>query len=107
MKKLTGLLLVTLLAGAANGCVVRTRGHVQVAPVAVVEVEEEPPPPQPERVIIRPGFVWIEGRYAYRGGRYVWVGGRYERERRGHRWHPGRWERRGRRHVWIEGRWTR
>ncbi len=108
MKKLTGLLVVTLLAGAASGCLVRTRGHVHVAPVAVVEVEEAPPPPPPNRVIVRttrPGFVWIEGRHVYRGGRYVWVEGRWERERRNQRWVQGRWERRGRRHVWIEGHW--
>jgi hypothetical protein len=105
MKKLTGFLLVTILAGAAAGCLVRTRGHVHVAPVAVVEVEEAPPPPRQVVVESRPGFVWIEGRYAYRGGRYEWVNGRWEKDRGGHRWIQGRWERRGRRHVWVEGRW--
>lgn len=105
MRKLTSFLIVTILAGAAAGCVVRTRGTVAVAPVAVVEVEEEPPPPRAVVVTARPGFVWIEGRWAYRGGRYVWLDGRWEAERRGHRWVQGRWERRGRRHVWVEGRW--
>lgn len=102
MKKL--LLLVTLLAGA-SGCLVRTHGSVQVAPVAVVEVEEAPPPPRAVVVESRPGFVWIDGRWAHRGGRYMWIDGRWERERVGHRWVQGRWERRGRRHVWVDGRW--
>jgi hypothetical protein len=105
MKKIAGLVFVTLLAGAASACVVRGSAHV--APVAVVEVEEAPPPPRQERVVIRPGFVWVDGRWDYRRGRYVWVDGRYERERRGHRWVNGHWERRGRRHVWIDGHWSR
>lgn len=105
MKKLTGLIFVSMLASMASACVVRGSAHV--APVAVVEVEEAPPPPRQERIIYRPGFVWIEGRWAYRGGRYVWIDGRYERERRGHRWVQGHWERRGRRHVWIDGHWAR
>ncbi len=103
MKKITGLVLVTLLAGAASACVVR--GSARVAPVAVIEVEEEPPPPRQERYEARPGFVYIQGRWAHRGGRYVWVDGRYERERRGRGFVQGHWERRGRRHVWIEGHW--
>ena len=105
MKKLTGLLFVTLLAGVASGCVVRTHGNVQVAPVAVIEVDEAPPPPRAIVVENRPGFVWIEGRWAHRGGRYAWVDGRWERERVGRRWVQGRWENRGRRHVWVDGRW--
>lgn len=105
MKKLSSFLIVTFLAGAATGCVVRTRGAVRVAPVAVVEVEEAPPPPRRVVVQSRPGFIWIEGRWAHRGGRYVWIDGRWETERRGYRWVQGRWERRGRRHVWVEGRW--
>jgi len=105
MKKLSSLLLITLLAGAASGCVVR--GRARIAPVAVVEIEEEPPPPRQERVSFRPGYVWVTGRWAYRGSRYVWLDGHHERERRGHRWVEGRWDRRGRRHVWIDGHWSR
>jgi len=88
-----------------TGCVVRAQGHVS-APVAYVEVEEEPPPP---RVVVvpaaRPGFIWIEGRWVYGGGRYTWRDGYWERERVGQVWEQGRWERRGRGHVWVDGRW--
>ena len=105
MKNALGSLLVTsLLIGTAGGCVVEARGHV-AAPVAVVEVEEEPPPPRRVVVESRPGFIFIEGRWERRGGRWVWNDGRWERQRSGHIWVQGHWERRGNRHVWIEGEW--
>ena len=105
MKKLSSLLLVTLFAGVATGCVVRTRGHVRVAPVAVVEVDEAPPPPRHVVVQTRPGFVYIRGHWTRRGSRWVWLDGRWERERANHAWVQGRWETRGRRHVWVKGHW--
>jgi len=105
MKK---LMLFAVLLG---GCYVSGSGRVHTGvvvaePVATVEVETAPPPPQ-EVVVVetRPGFVWIEPHWQWRGGRYVWARGYYERERVGHRWVQGRWENRGRRHVWVEGRW--
>ena len=95
-----------LAAALAGGCVVRGRAGVYTEP-GVVYVEEDPPPP---RVVVvpssRPGYIWIDGRWDYRGRQWVWLDGRYERERVGHVWAPGRWERRGRRRVWVEGRWN-
>ncbi len=88
----------------ATGCVVSGEAHVR-APVAVVEVDSEPPPPQYEEVVVRPGFVFIQGRWNWEGGRWVWMNGHYERERAGYFWAPGRWEARGGRHVWVEGEW--
>ena len=70
-----------------------------------VEVEEEPPPPRQTVVEVRPGFVFVQGRWDRRGGQWVWMDGHWERERVGHMWVDGRWERRGRRHVWVEGSW--
>ena len=107
MKNALGSLLLTAtLLGTAGGCVVEARGHVAApAPVAVVEVEEEPPPPRAVVVETRPGFIFVQGRWERRGGRWVWNDGHWERERSGYVWEPGRWETRGRRHVWIEGSW--
>jgi hypothetical protein len=107
-KNILGSLgLAALLALPSLGCVVRGHGHAHVgAPVAVVEVESEPPPPRVVHYEARPGFIWIEGRWNWRGGRWVWADGYYERERAGYIYAPGRWERRGRRHVWVEGRWN-
>jgi len=64
-----------------------------------------PPPPRMEHYKPRRGFVWIDGNYEWRDGRYMWVGGRWERERPGKRWHGGRWDRQGDRFVWIQGEW--
>jgi hypothetical protein len=100
---LGSLALAATLAGV-SGCVVRAHGQVS-APVAVVEVDEEPPPPRAMVIETRPGFVFIEGRWARNGGRWVWRDGYYERERVGYAWDQGRWEMRGNRHVWVEGRW--
>jgi hypothetical protein len=105
MRNVLGsLLLTSTLVSSAAGCMVEARGHV-AAPVAVIEVDEAPPPPR--RVVIesRPGYVFVEGRWARHGGRWDWVDGTWERERTGYVWVGGRWERRGNRHVWIDGSW--
>ena len=100
---LGSLALATSLAAMSGGCVVH--GEARVRPVAVVEVESDPPPPRYEEVVVRPGFVWMQGRWNWNGGQWVWMGGHYERERVGYIWAPGRWEMRGNRHVWVEGEW--
>jgi WXXGXW repeat (2 copies) len=99
MTKLAGFLLV-----ATVGCVVPTSGHVHVAGPVIV-AEAPPPAPLQPTVVVRPGFVWIDGHHVHRHGHYVWVAGRYEAERVGHRWIQGRWERNGNGHVWVEGHW--
>lgn len=104
----TAFASLVLAAALLPACVVRGSGSAYVSgPVAVVEVEEEPPPPRVVVVSPRPGFIWVEGRWARSGGRWVWRDGRYVRARSGHVWTQGHWERRGRRHVWVEGRWVR
>jgi hypothetical protein len=108
MKKLTNLLLVAIVAVPLAGCVVHGDGRVHTGVVVStpgVVVHEAPPPPPVYVAEVRPGFVWIDGRYHYRGGRYVWVAGRYERERAGHVWVPGRWSRGPRGHYYVDGRW--
>lgn len=103
--KLGSFALVAALVTGSVGCVVRGRGHI-VGPVAVVEVEEEPPPPRVYVRDTRAGFVFIQGRWERRGGRWDWRDGYWERQRANSRWEDGRWERRGRGHVWVEGRWS-
>jgi hypothetical protein len=109
MKRLfTTVLPGLLLAGALGACTVHgtARGGFYAPAGGVVVVEQEPPPPPPRRVVVyRPGYVYIEGRYAWNGNRYLWRDGYYERERSGHVYRPGRWQRQGRGHVWVEGRW--
>jgi hypothetical protein len=100
--------LAALLALPLTGCMVRGSGGAYVSgpSVAVVEVESEPPPPRVVRYDMRPGFIYIDGRWDWRGGQWVWRDGYYERERAGYSYAPGRWERRNRGHVWVEGRWN-
>lgn len=101
--------LAALLALPLTGCMVHGSGGAYVSgpSVAVVEVESEPPPPRVVHYDHRPGFIYIDGRWDWRGGRWVWRDGYYERERAGYVYAPGRWERRGRGHAWVEGRWNR
>ena len=104
LKNMIGSLVVAAAVTAgASGCVARV-GVAAPAPVAVVEVDEEPPPPR-EVMVVRPGFVAIEGRWVRMNGRWDWRPGSYERERVGFAWEAGRWEVRGNRHVWVDGRW--
>lgn len=109
-KTLASFALVTALVGA-TGCVVRARatGRVYVPPppraTVTVEIEEKPPQPQVWVTEVRPGFVFVQGRWHRQGGRWVWHAGHWERTRANQMWVDGRWERRGRGHVWVEGRW--
>jgi hypothetical protein len=102
-------LLCTVLVAATialGACTLRGSGGLVVRPSAVVVVEEEPPPPRVETYELRPGFLWVNGRWYRDGARWDWRAGHEERVRVGYAWQPGQWERRGRGHVWIDGRWT-
>jgi hypothetical protein len=106
MKHLIGsLLLVSSLAGA-GGCMVDAQAGVAApVPVAAVEVEEAPPPPRPIVVAYRPGYVFVQGHWFRRYGRWDWYNGYYLRERPGYVWMGGRWNVHAGRHVWVEGGW--
>ena len=104
LKNTLGSLALAVSLFTAGGCVATVHGHVD-GPVAVVEVQDEPPAPRYETIEVRPGFVFIGGRWVNNGGRWDWRPGYYERERVGYSWEAGRWETRGRSHVWVEGRW--
>jgi hypothetical protein len=80
--------------------------RLQLAQGFRAEPVAPPPPPREERVEPRRGWVWVQGNYEMRDGRYFWVGGHWERERPGWRWQPGRWEMRGRRYFWVPGAWV-
>ena len=80
-----------------GGCYVQTRGAVVV----------DGPPPPPRHVVVeaRPGFVWVDGVWISRGGRWVWRDGYYQRGRPGYLYVQGRWTRGGGRYHWVEPRW--
>jgi len=64
-----------------------------------------PPPPRLEVVQPRRGFVWVEGGFTWRDGRYVALPGHWERERHGYRWQVGRWEPETDHYEWTPGGW--
>jgi hypothetical protein len=99
-----GLGAMVASTAAASGCMVRAGAGVSTTPVHVVD--EAPPPPREERIEMRPGYVWIRGRWESRGGEWRWRAGHWQRERADHVWEAGHWERRGGRYHWIEGRWV-
>jgi hypothetical protein len=97
----TVLLLGAVLLGLPmmSGCVIRGRG--------AVVVDAEPPPPRYVEVSYRPGYLWVDGYWAYRGSRWVWADGYYVRERPGYYYAQGSWTRRNGRYHWVEPRWQR
>src|SRR4051794_12948208 len=67
-----------------------------------------PPPPLfgPVGVAPGPGFVWLDGFYDLRGGRWRWVNGRWARPPRpGAIWERPRWDGDGRGYRFHRGRW--
>jgi hypothetical protein len=103
MSRMSSLLLCCALLAvpALSGCVIHGRAS------GAVVVDAEPPPPRYVRVEYRPGYVWLDGHWAYRGSRWVWVDGYYVTERPGHVYVQGRWVRRSGRWHWVEPRWER
>lgn len=78
---------VLLAAGALTACASRPYGYYRVPP---------PPPPPAYGVVGAPGpdFVWTDGFWDLRGGRWFWVGGRWVRPPRPRAiWVPGYWGR--------------
>ena len=64
-----------------------------------------PPAVRVERYRPRPGYVWVNGYWDWRGDNYVWISGRYERQRRGYRWRDRRWEQRDGAWIFVDGGW--
>jgi hypothetical protein len=53
-----------------------------------------------------PGFVWVDGFWDLRGGRWIWAGGEWRRPPRGHGvWVRSYWEPRGRSWRFHRGYW--
>jgi hypothetical protein len=65
-----------------------------------------PPAPRDERPARREGFVFLKGRWDWRGGKWEWNEGRWERERAGQQWRDARWELRDGRYALIDGEWV-
>jgi hypothetical protein len=84
-----------------DGVYVRVDGDwAPIGPVAA------PPSLREERWESRRGFVWVRGRWDWRGGEWAWVPGHYERERAGYIYREPRWEQRDGVYINVEGTWV-
>jgi len=98
MKKIFVILSLFASAIVFNSCG-PTRYTVTEQPVA--PVYERPVAPGV-------GYVWIDGDWRWRGGRYVYVNGYWARPRGGSRaWVSGTWVRSGNGYYWRHGYWRR
>lgn len=88
-------------AGLLHGNPAQARGH------RVVSVRLAPPPPRHERVVVRPGFVWIPGYWRWHGGRHAWIAGYSAPARAGYVHRPARWRRQGPAWRFHHGYWQR
>lgn len=93
--------VLAIVFGAA-ACAAQATGTLSVSTGMAYS---QPPEPLEERVVERPGFIWIKGHWDWRDNQWAWAAGRWEPDRAGYTWHEGRWERRGDAWHWIEGRW--
>jgi YXWGXW repeat-containing protein len=70
-------------------------------------VETAPPPARVVVVDPRPGYLWIDGRWDWSGGRWIWVDGYWDVARPGFAYVQGGWVRGPRGYVYRRGYWNR
>ena len=95
MKKL--LVIISLVAGATmfNGC---GPSRYTVAEQPVAPAYERPVSPGPT-------YVWVDGDWRWRGGRYAYTNGYWARPRGGRNYATGTWVHGGRGYYWRRGYW--
>ncbi|MEI9945659.1 MAG: hypothetical protein WDN26_15760 [Chitinophagaceae bacterium] len=75
-------------------------------PSEIVVTSRPNPPVYVRPIAPRPAYVWVDGDWHARSGRYYWREGRWVRP--GHRvWVTGNWESRGSGWYWRRGHWRR
>jgi hypothetical protein len=94
---------VALLAGVSSGCVIRGRTHAYGT--VAYSHHSAPPAPRYHYVEARPGWVWIDGYWAWNGYDWAWNDGYWERHRPGYAYVQGTWYSSGGRHHWRPGHW--
>ncbi len=98
-----------LLAAALAGASVTTLASApaQAGGYIGIQVGGPPPPPRYERIVVRPGSVWVRGHWQWRHGRYVWIPGHAVRARPGYAWMQPAWRPYGRQWQFRAGYWAR
>lgn len=79
------------------------RDHRKEPPTAAGPTEA-PPAPQAEKPAAHAGFVWVPGRWDWRG-KWEWVPGHEERERAGKKWREGHWDHQADKWAYSDGAW--
>lgn len=113
--------LLLILCLASTGCVVRetapanspSSGEEGENYSGDTEAAAEPPPAPAEtpHYASRPAkgtYVWVNGYWAYRYGKYHWVPGRWVRASHPNKhWVPGHWQKWGyNKYRWVPGHWS-
>ncbi len=93
-------LLAIMLAGGAASLPASAQINVTIG-IAPPPLQVEAPP------VLRPGYVFAPGHWAWSGSRYVWVSGRAVVQREGYRWAPDTWKQRDGKYYREVGRWER
>ena len=73
-----------------------------------VFVDRDPPPPRREVIVAAPGpgYVWVQGHWAWVSNDYVWQPGVWVVVQPGRRhWEPGHWRHDRRGWYWVDGHW--
>lgn len=98
MKTIAKISLVLLLVVSLASC----------AGSGYVTVSSRPDPPVYVRPVSpHPGYIWLDGDYYYRGGRYVYRPGYWAAPRPRHTWTPGYWQQHGNGWYWKRSHWHR
>ncbi len=58
-----------------------------------------------ERLEVKPGEVWVKGRWDWKGGKWEWMAGHAEHEHPGKHWREARWENKAGHFELVEGGW--
>ncbi len=95
LVKLKNLIIFSVVAVLLSSCG-PSRVVVRERPTAPYMVRPAPP---------YANAVWIDGEWAWRGGRYEYIRPHYVTPRRGRAWVPGRWTTTRKGNVWVKGRW--
>ncbi|MGH7583591.1 MAG: YXWGXW repeat-containing protein [Gemmatimonadales bacterium] len=102
-NRATLAIIVAVLSLPLSGC------GPGAAPYGVDVVVRQPPSRRSEVRGARPGpgYVWVQGHFAWQSGNYVWIAGQWERppQPRYHSWESGHWRHVRGGWIWVDGRW--
>lgn len=92
----------------AAGLAAASLGAVIPAYSATVIIKNAPPPPRAETVpAARPGWVWREGHWEWRGNKHHWVKGNWVKVRKGYHYTQPAWVEENGRWRYNAGAWRR